>query len=295
MSDAPIWEIDGRDWPNRAASRFVQAGDIRWHVQVMGEGPVLLLLHGTGAATHSWRDLAPILTRRFTVVAPDLPGHGFTSLPPSQRLSLPWMAWGVQELLHALGVRPALAVGHSAGAAVAIRMTLDRRIAPRLIVGLNGALMPFEGLAGQIFAPIARLLVSLPGVASLFAWRGSDRAVVEELLRDTGSTLSREGVEFYARLVRRPDHVAGALGMMANWDLPGLVRDLPQLAVPLLLIVGHADRTVPPETAARVRARHPPTRIRCLPGLGHLAHEERPELVARILFEAALAEGILAP
>ena len=46
MSYHPRWDVEGRDWPNRAASRFVDAGQLRWHVQVMGEGPVLLLLHG---------------------------------------------------------------------------------------------------------------------------------------------------------------------------------------------------------------------------------------------------------
>ena len=55
------WATDGADWPNREASRFVEAAGLRWHVQVMGAGPVLLLLHGTGASTHSWRDVMPKL------------------------------------------------------------------------------------------------------------------------------------------------------------------------------------------------------------------------------------------
>ncbi|MFN5717015.1 MAG: alpha/beta fold hydrolase, partial [Bradyrhizobium sp.] len=73
-----VWSRDGTDWPNRNASVFVEAAGIRWHVQRMGEGPSLLLIHGTGAATHSWRDMLPLLARHFSVVAPDLPGHGFT-------------------------------------------------------------------------------------------------------------------------------------------------------------------------------------------------------------------------
>ena len=55
----------------------------------MGDGPDLLLLHGSGAATHSWRDLAPLLARDFRVIAPDLPGHGFTETPGGDGLSLP--------------------------------------------------------------------------------------------------------------------------------------------------------------------------------------------------------------
>ncbi len=74
------WEKEGQDWPNREFSRFVDAAGLTWHVQVMGSGPAILLVHGTGAATHSWRDLAPLLARHFTVVAPDLPGGGGTPL-----------------------------------------------------------------------------------------------------------------------------------------------------------------------------------------------------------------------
>jgi magnesium chelatase accessory protein len=102
---APVWERDGRDWPNREASRFVEAGGLRWHVQRMGGGPVALLVHGTGAATHSWRDFAPLLARKgFAVVAPDLPGHGFTGTPAApEGLSLPGMADGLAALLATLG------------------------------------------------------------------------------------------------------------------------------------------------------------------------------------------------
>ena len=68
--------------------------------------------------------------------------------------------------------------------------------------------------------------------------------------------------------------------MMANWDLPSFARDIDRLAVPLLLVAGGDDRTIPSEDAFRVRDRLPAARIAYLRGLGHLAHEERPEEVA---------------
>lgn len=67
------------NWPHRDCSQFIEAAGLSWHVQRMGEGPALLLLHGTAAATHSWAGLMPLLARRFTVIAIDLPGHGFTA------------------------------------------------------------------------------------------------------------------------------------------------------------------------------------------------------------------------
>lgn len=287
MSERLSWERDGRDWPNREASRFVQAAGLRWHVQVMGQGPALLLLHGTGASTHSFRELAPLLARRFTVIAPDLPGHGFSEAPRDSLLSLPGMAAATAGLLDALATKPALAVGHSAGAAVLIRMTLDGRIAPRAIVSLNGALLPFRGVAGQIFSPIARVLASSSLSARLFAWRASDKSVLGRLLQNTGSTIDAAGVELYGRLVRNPGHVHAALAMMANWDIEPLARELPRLATPLVLVVGGKDGTVAPEEAFRVRDLAPKAKIKYLRGLGHLAHEEQPAEIAEIVLEVA--------
>ena len=289
MVDRPSWEREGKDWPNREASRFIAAGGLRWHVQVAGQGPDLLLLHGTAAATHSWRDVIPHLAVRFRVIAPDLPGHGFTDLPPAQRLSLPSMTAGVAALLRELRADPVLAVGHSAGAAVALRLALDRRIAPRSVVSLNGALLPLGERHAAFFTKAARMLVGLPFVPSLFAWRASDRAVAERLLRDTGSRIEARGVDLYARLFRHSSHVAAALGMMANWDLVPLLRDLPQLQSQLFLLVGSADRTIPPAQAERIRARLSAARIVTLPGLGHLAHEEQPAGIARLLLGIAEA------
>jgi magnesium chelatase accessory protein len=283
MSDSPVWEREGRDWPNRAHSRFVAAGGLRWHVQVMGEGPPILLIHGTAAATHSWRALAPMLARRFTVVAPDLPGHGFTSAPPPRGLTLPGMAAALGDLLTVLGVSPVLAAGHSAGAAVLARLALDGRIRPEAIVGLNAALMPIGREHNAFFSGAARMLAGLPFVPRAFAWLASDGGVAERLLRDTGSRIEPRGVELYGRLFRKPGHLRSALGMMAGWDLQPLLRDLPRLGPQLVLLVGAADRTVPPADAARVRAILPTARIVTLPGLGHLAHEERPEEVARLI------------
>jgi magnesium chelatase accessory protein len=283
MVDHPSWQHEGRDWPNREASRFVMAGGLRWHVQVAGQGPDLVLVHGTAAATHSWRDVLPLLATRFRVIAPDLPGHGFTSLPPTQRLSLPWMAASFDALLKALGANPVLVAGHSAGAAVLLRLALDGRIAPRTVVSLNGALLPLGERHAAFFTSAARMLVGLPFVPSLFAWRASNRAVAERLLRDTGSRIDARGVDLYARLFRHSGHVAAALGMMANWELAPLLHDLPRLGPRLVLAVGGADRTVPPAQAERVRARLPAARIVTLPGLGHLAHEEQPGQVATLL------------
>lgn len=288
MSDRRLKDGRLNGWPHREASRFVAAGGLRWHVQIMGAGPVLLLLHGTGAATHSWRGLAPLLAAGgFTVVAPDLPGHGFTETPAAARLSLPGMAGSVTTLLRALDLRPDLGVGHSAGAAILLRMCLDERIAPRGAVALNGALLPMGGAAGQVFQPLARVLAGVPLLPELFAWRARDRGTVRQLLANTGSRVDDEGVRLYGQLVSDPRHAAGALGMMARWDLRGMQADLPRLDLPLLLLAGTADRTIPPAQAERVRDLVPGALLVQQQGLGHLAHEEDPDATATSILRFA--------
>lgn len=286
---APLaWEHDGRDWPNREHSRFVAAGGLRWHVQLLGAGEPLLLIHGAGAATHSFRDLAPLLAQRFRVIAIDLPGHGFSSLPAGP-LGLEGVAAATAALLEVLDLPPAITVGHSAGAALALHMALYGRIAPRLMVSLNGAHLPLRGMPGWFYGPIARAIGESRAVPRVIAWRARDRRVVERLLADTGSTLDARGIDLYWRLARSEAHVSAALRLMAGWDVRPMERDIPRLAVPLCLVTGSRDRTVPPRDSAAVRDRVRHARLLSQPGLGHLAHEEAPAATVRLIEQAAEA------
>lgn len=279
-SGALDWDRDGADWPHRAASRFVEAAGLRWHVQQMGTGPAILLVHGTGAATHSWRDLMPILADTYTVVAPDLPGHGFTETAASAGMSLEGMSRGVTKLMEVLQVRPELAVGHSAGAAVIAQMSLES-VSLKGLVSLNGAFQPIGG--SRIFSPLAKLIAGNSVVPRLFAWRVGDGRTFDRLIRATGSQLDATGKTLYARLARNPVHVAGALAMMANWDLPALQTRLPRTKIPLLLVAAGDDGTVPATDAFKTRAVVPGSTVEYIRGLGHLAHEERPREIAGVI------------
>ena len=279
-------ERDGRDWPNRDASRFIEAGGMRWHFQRMGRGPTLFLLHGAGAATHSWRALAPLLAREYDVVAIDLPGHGFTDPMRMGPPSLPGMARAIGVFLRTLEVEPAIVVGHSAGAAILARMALDRLIAPEALISLNGAFLPFEGLAGHLFPPIAKLLFLNPLAPRLFAW-SADRATVGRLLRGTGSTIDAQGLDLYTRLFGNAAHVEAVLAMMANWNLDQLGRDIGRLDMPVALIAAAGDKAVPPETAQAILPRLRKGGIERLRGVGHLAPEEQPARIADLVLGIA--------
>ncbi len=252
-----------------------------------GTGRSWLLLHGAGASAHSWRGLAPLLAAGGdAVLVPDLPGHGFSSSLPRGCRSMDGMAAALGALLHTVGLAQATVVGHSAGAALMLRAVLDARLAASQLVGLNAALLPFEGLAGISFRPLARCMAAQPLAPALLAWAASDPRSVDRVLRATGSALDADGSALYARLMRRRAHVAGVLQMMADWSLERLGADLPRLRTPLTLIVADGDRTVPPAQALRLAERLPAVRVRTLEGLGHLAHEESPHRVAALLSSA---------
>jgi magnesium chelatase accessory protein len=233
-----------------------------------------------GATSHSFRELMPLLAERFTVVAPDLPGHGFSHASRAFEPSLPGTASALEELLTAMEITPAVAVGHSAGAAVVARMTLDKSIAPNLIVGLCAALMPFRGLARTVFPSTARLLSMASKMVPL---RVTGPRPIELLIRSTGSSLDGWGLELYRRLLERPDHVAAVLAMLAHWDIDSLFEELPRLKTPFLLVAGATDRAVPLARQHDVARRMSAARLVVLRGAGHLLPEEQPRTVADLI------------
>ena len=284
---APRWEIEGRNWPHREASRFVESGGLTWHVQTMGSGPAIALLHGTGAATHSWRGAMPLLAENFTVVAMDLPGHGFTHGRVRGGPTLPGMAGAVSGLLDTLGLRAAVLVGHSAGAAIALRMVHDSADKTP-VVGLSPALMPFPGLAAKLFPALAKALFVNPFAPRIFSRMARMPGETERFLqRATASRIDAEGLRCYRALLATSEHCGGALAMMANWDLAALAALLPSIRAKVTLLHGGNDNAVPLASVRAAAALLPASELEALEGLGHLAHEERPELAVAAITRAA--------
>ena len=261
---------------------FVEADGLSWFVETAGQGPVILLVHGTAASVHSWRDVIPLLAIDHQVVAIDLPGHGQTKAKSSADFRLERMATGVAAVMTAMGLQPQIVVGHSAGAAILAVACARKAITPQKYISFNGAFYPFGGVAGSLFSPIAKLMAFnsfLPRLLSGYA----TQAKVEKLLTDTGSIISPEGVDLYFDLLKQPDHVAAALSMMASWDLRGMEDNFVRLAQKCVFVAGDRDKAVPPETADRAAARCRNAQIVHITGLGHLLHEENPSLAAQII------------
>jgi len=279
------WKQHGALWPNHDVSIFIEADDTTWHVQRRGKAgnPVMLMMHGTGASLHSWNWLVPFFCNAYEVITIDLPGHGFTCSDQYRSPTLPGVAASVGALTKSLSVKPDILVGHSAGAAIMVEMIAQNIVAPSLAVSINGALMPFAGAAGFIFPVMAKMLHINPLTASFFARSARDPRRVKRLIEQTGSKPPAQSVACYARMFTSVDHVAGALAMMANWDLTSIPNRLADIDKPILFIAGDRDRAVPPADASRCAEIAPYARVKTLKGLGHLAHEEAPDQVAGLI------------
>ena len=259
------------DWPFRQHSRHIQCWPHLWHVQDIGSGPTLLLIHGAGGATHSFRHLIPGLTGH-RIIALDVSGQGFTVLGDKRRCGLDAIAQDIASLCAQENWHPAALIGHSAGAAIALR--LAELMPTGAVIGINAAVGQFEGLQGWIFPAMARLLALMPFVPTVFSKLAATPNQVRQLIASTGSTLDPAGEAQYLQLLRMPSHVAATLAMMAQWNLDGLVQRLPRLPQPCLFVTASNDRAVPPATSKRVAAMMPNARWINLPGFGHLVHEE---------------------
>lgn len=288
------------DWPQRSASHRIRLLPHDWHVQVWpgtgtNTGPEpsdVLLLHGAGASAHSWHPLVPFLSDA-RLIAPDLPGQGFSRTQARGRLGLDGMAEDLVQLCAAKGWRPRAIVAHSAGAAVALRMGALLPAPPTAIVGINAALGNFEGVEGWLFPLMAKAMALSPFAGTLAARLVGRPAKIARLIEGTGSSVSPAIIHSYARLAADPAHVDGTLQMMALWQLDPLLASLGQITTPVLLIATDRDRAVPARISQALAPRLPLGRCLLLEGLGHLAHEEAPERIAGPLRDFLSENGLM--
>lgn len=272
------WAKDQDGWPNAQHSRFIALKPHKWHVQEAGQGDTILLIHGAGGATQSWRGLFPLLAARHHVVALDLPGQGFTRMGARMRCGLKPVSEDIARLCDDQGWAPKLIIGHSAGGAIALQLT--DALKPDGVVLLNAALDTFQGVAGWLFPLFAKLMALNPAIPPLLAAFAGGPSRVADLLASTGSRIGPDGIALYRRLMTDSGHIDGTLAMMSQWQIEPLLRRLETITTPVRLIVGDDDGTVPPDVSQRAASRLPQGHLVRVPQTGHLLHEEMPDRVA---------------
>ena len=270
-------------WPNRSNSEFIKSDNYNWHIQKFGStGKKLLLIHGTGASSHSWYPLIENLNLECEILCLDLPGHGFTRALARQKKQLVIIVDQISLLLRNIDFYPNIIMGHSAGAAVAYELAKKIKTKPNTIA-INAAFGQFSGLAGVAFPYFAKIASSTTIPARFLSLLASKEEIVRKLLASTGSIIPELQVKCYQYLFSNTEHVDGTLQMMADWDLGYFLDRLPEETAPIHFLVGDKDTTVPPHISKSWDQSMPNSSLTQFNGLGHLLHEESPSAVSSIL------------
>ena len=270
-------------WPNRSNSEFIKSENYNWHIQKFGStGKKLLLIHGTGASSHSWYPLIQNLNLEFEILCLDLPGHGFTRELVRQKKQLMMIVDQISLLLRNIDFYPNIVMGHSAGAAVAYELAKKIETKPNTIA-INAAFGQFSGLAGVAFPYFAKIASSTTIPARFLSLLASKEEIVRKLLASTGSIIPELQIKCYQYLFSNTEHVDGTLQLMADWDLGYFLDRLPEETAPIHFLVGDKDTTVPPHISKSWDQSMPNSSLTQFNGLGHLLHEESPSTVSTIL------------
>jgi pimeloyl-ACP methyl ester carboxylesterase len=255
-------------------------GLVRWGR--LGQGPPVVLLHGTPFSSWVWRDVAAALARHHQVFVWDMPGYGRSEMAGGQDVSLAAQAETFAALLDHWRLAAPRVVAHDIGGAVALRAYL-----------LHGA--RYDRLA------LADTVVMSPWGSPFFRLVAEHAAVFEQLPPHLHAALVREYVhtashrELPASTLERlaqpwltPVGQAAFYRQIAQADrrhtdeIEGM---LPDLDLPMLVCWGAEDSWLPAEAGRRLAAHLPGSRLHVIPGAGHLVQEDAPAQLTALLTE----------
>ena len=264
-------------------------GHRRAYVKV-GQGPVLLLLHGLGCDHTTWEPVIDTLAKRYTVIAPDLLGHG-QSAKPRADYSVGGYANGMRDLLTVLGVDRVTVMGHSFGGGVAMQFAYQfPERTERLILvasgGLGAEVNPgiraittpgFHQVMGLLTLPVVRHL----GMAGLRALSTTPFKHARDL--DEVADIYDSFKDPYARAAIR--HVVRAVVDWHGQIVTMADRAYLTEAMPMCVVWGRDDRVIPVRHASNAGALAPDARVEVIPNAGHFPHKDHPHRFAKIVHE----------
>ncbi|MGE0554239.1 MAG: alpha/beta fold hydrolase [Gemmatimonadales bacterium] len=240
-----------------------------------GSGPAVVLGHSFLCTGAMWREQVPELAARYRVLNLDLRGHG-RSGPAAAPFTLYDAVGDVLAVLDHLGIERAVWCGLSIGGMVALRAAL---VAPERV----RALVLLDSDAGAETAG-KKLKYSAMGMVARLAGIGPVRSAVSRLMFGATTRRSHPSLVSEWEASANSLHVPSVLrGLEALVTRDSLLARLPEITVPALVMVGDEDRSLPPPHSRRIQAGLPNARFELIPGAGHLAALERPDVVTRAM------------
>ncbi|MEP6762145.1 MAG: alpha/beta hydrolase [Sporichthyaceae bacterium] len=280
-------------WPGQQ----VRAGDTSVHVRRVPAGQVgrepAVMVHGLGGSATDWTDMMNLLRDRLDAIAPDLPGFGWSPPPPDANYSPEAHARTVAELIDRTVGEPVHLMGNSLGGAVATLVAARRPELVRTLTLVSPALPVYLPRATNVHLPalafpfvgqrlarrIGRFPVEARVRATLALCFADPTRVPPQRFEEAVAEASRRGrleYESEAMLATLRALIAAYLrrGPSTLWNAAARVQ------APTLLVYGLRDKLVDPKTSARAARTFPRSQLLVLPGSGHVAQMEHPEVVA---------------
>ncbi len=260
-----------------------------------GQGPVLVLLHGIAGSSRSWVPVMELLDEDFTVIAPDLIGHGLSAKPVGD-YSLGSFANWTRDLLDVMNIGQATIVGQSFGGGVALQFAYQfPERCERLVLIDSGGLgrdvnwvlrlvtLPGSEVVMPVLFPpfVARLGDQVARLATRF---GVDNATATELWESYRSLTDTETRRAFVRTIRSVIDPGGQT--VGAGDRLYLAE-----RIPVLIVWGERDRIIPASHAYEAKRAIPHSRLEILPGVGHFPQVEQPAALAEIVRDFVTTTG----
>jgi pimeloyl-ACP methyl ester carboxylesterase len=258
--------------------------------RMVGSGPALVLLHGITCSSATWDEIIPALAAHFTVIAPDLLGHGDSAKPNTEYSSGAYACY-VRDLLLELGHTRVTLVGHSLGGGVAMQFSYQfPDMTERLVLASSG------GLGRELHAILR--MATLPGAEAIL--KGLSGSRVRGLVDGGAKLLGRLGLRAgtdlrevwrgFGTLSAADTRRAFLNTMRTVVDLGGQrasAVDRLYLAgqMPTLIVWGDSDRIIPASHAAAAHAGIEGSRLELFPGAGHFPHLDDPARFVSVLLD----------
>ena len=259
---------------------------VKLFVEEKGDGSPLLLIHGFGASTFTWREIAPALARQHRVIAVDLKGFGQSDKPFDERYSVFDQAELLKQLIIDKDLRDLTLIGHSFGGGVALVLALDED--PQL-KGRIKKLVLLDTIAYPQDIPVAFKMLDMP-VVSHVGVRMLPPAVQARLaLRIAyldNSKIDDDEVEMYAAPLRtaagKHAIIHSARQIMPE-DLEEISKRYASIELPTLIAWCDYDRVVPLDVGLKLRRTLPNATLEIIDSCGHMPHEEQPEATLELI------------
>jgi len=252
-----------------------------------GAGPVLLLVHGMGGGYENWREVIDPLARRYTVVAPDLPGHG-ASAAGNGDYSIGGLAVGLRDLLLALGHERATLVGHSLGGGIAMQLAYQfPELTERLVLVSSGGLGPEVSLVLRAAAlPGSELWITATARTASWAGAAVGRGLAKVGLRPAPDVA--EVARGYASLVDPGRRAAFLATLRSVINVGGQRIDASDrlylaVGIAVLIVWGARDPIIPVSHGERAHEAIAGSRLEIFDGVGHIPQLEAPARFVAVL------------